>query len=163
MQTFRSAIYIACIVGLVSSAVGAAAPRGTISKYLTPIMACILLLACASPFCEDGFKLDVPDYETQQSDITDPALERLSEQCYLSAARREIADYFNGEFEKAGFKNVHTVISVSLDEYNDIVITKVSVIGAKPGDKDRLRDKVSAVLPDCEIVFENSGADNDEE
>ncbi len=163
MQTIRSVIYIACIVGLISSAVGSAAPHGSISGYLTPIMACILVLCCASPFLENGFTLDVPDLDTPRGDITDKALAELSDRCYLSAAERETAAYFNDKFQKAGIKGAYAVITADFDEYNDIVITRVSISGARAADKDKLRSLVTADITGCEIVFENSGADDDEQ
>ncbi len=162
MQTFKAVIYIACAVGIVSSLTGLAAPKSGSAKLLGAVMAAVMLLAVASPFREDGFVLDLPDKDDVLDKGVPASMTELSARYYLSSAESEVESYLNGRLRQAGFRNVRAVITAGLDEYNYIVIERVSLYGAEQSDHSEIDALIREDIPDCEIEYKNSGAENDD-
>ena len=164
MQTFKAVIYIACVVGIVSSLTGLAAPKNGSAKLLGAVMAAVMLLAVVSPFQEDGFVLDIPDKEKLLTEGAPASMTELSARFYLNSAEREVEAYLNNKLRQAGYEKVRAVITAGLDEYNYIVIEKVSLSAAENDQKSSLEALIREDIPDCGIYFENesSGAENDD-
>ena len=162
MQTFKAVIYIACAVGIVSSLTGLAAPKNGSAKLLGAVMAAVMLLAVVSPFREDGFVLDIPDKDDILTEGTPASMTELSARYYLSSAEREVGSYLNRKIRQAGYENVRAVITAGLDEYNYIVIERVSLYGVQSSEQKSIEALIREDLPDCEIEYKSSGAENDD-
>ena len=68
MNTVKAMIFIACIIGVITSMTDIATPEGTLKKQLRSVLAVILLLAVITPVMGHGFKVTLSDY-TELADL----------------------------------------------------------------------------------------------
>ena len=57
MNIVKSVIFIACIIGVITSMTDIVTPEGTLKKQLRSVLAVILLLAVITPVMGHGFKV----------------------------------------------------------------------------------------------------------
>ena len=65
MNTVKAVIFIACIIGVITSMTDIATPEGTLKKQLRSVLAVIFLLAVITPVMGHGFKVTLSDYSLQ--------------------------------------------------------------------------------------------------
>ena len=159
MQTLKSVIFIACAVGIVSSAVRLAAPAGGISKNLNMVIGAVMLLAVVSPFMDSRFELSLPKPDEAADAGIPSSMTELSKQYYLSSAENSVEKYLREKLRSAGYESAYTDIKAELDEYNYIVISSVTLYNAPKGSEQALTELVREDIPDCETTIYN-GADS---
>ena len=57
MNTVKAVIFIACIIGVITSMTDIATPEGTLKKQLRSVLAVILLLAVITPVMGHGLQI----------------------------------------------------------------------------------------------------------
>ena len=62
MNTVKAVIFIACIIGVITSMTDIATPEGTLKKQLRSVLAVILLLVVITPVMGYGFKVTLSEY-----------------------------------------------------------------------------------------------------
>ena len=122
MNTVKSVIFIACIIGVITSMTDIATPEGTLKKQLRSVLAVILLLAVITPVMGHGFKVTLSDY-TELADL--PEFDNVSTATklyYLSESESRLEEYFLDKLHKYGIENVRVDITTDINQYNEIEI-----------------------------------------
>ncbi len=155
MNILKTAIFTACIVGIVSCFTDIAAPGSGLKKQLKIILTIILILGIFAPFLGDGFKLDFKDYD----DLTKTEeYENLNEDfrdMYLNLTSDKIGETLEQLIRQKGIVIEKAVIESELNEYNSLETKKVNIIaqGLSEADKESIKKTVSENLPDAWVDF----------
>ena len=139
MNTVKAVIFIACIIGVITSMTDIATPEGTLKKQLRSVLAVI------TPVMGHGFKVTLSDY-TELSDLPEfDSVSTATELYYLSESESRLEEYFLDKLNKNGIENVRVDITTDINEYNEIEITTVRVYLTKTNDR---------VLPDTQVIVQ---------
>lgn len=95
MNTVKAVIFIACIIGVITSMTDIATPEGTLKKkQLRSVLAVILLLAVITPVMGHGFKVTLSDY-TELADLPEfDSVSTATKLYYLSESESRLEEYF---------------------------------------------------------------------
>ena len=155
LETFRTAILTACIIGIVSTFADFAAPGESMKKQLKMIITSVMILALFTPFVGSEFRISVDAIDDLSEDSTYNRVNEDFEDYYLSQTNSNIEQAI---VEKLEAENIYTDkirIYSQLDEYNAIEITKAEVHAENLSEetKEKITDLIGSALPDTEIVF----------
>lgn len=93
MNTVKAVIFIACIIGVITSMTDIATPEGTLKKQLRSVLAVILLLAVITPVMGHGFKVTLATIQSLQI-------------CLSLTAFQQRRNFIICPNPKAGLKNI---------------------------------------------------------
>ena len=150
MNTVKAVIFIACIIGVMTSMTDIATPEGTLKKQLRSVLAVILLLAVITPVMGHGFKVTLSDY-TELADLPEfDSVSTATKLYYLSESESRLEEYFLDKLNKNGIENVR----VDINEYNEIEITAVRVYLTKTSDRGLVEKLIAEDLPDTQVIVQ---------
>ena len=155
LETFKTAILTASIVGIVSTFADFAAPSESMKKQLKMIITLVLILALFTPFIGTEFRISIDgidalsddsSYEQSNEDFTD---------YYLNLTNSNIEQSLISQLKAEKIYADKIRIYSEADEYNSIEITKAEVYAENLSEntKEKIIDLIGAALPDAEIVF----------
>lgn len=155
MEVLKTAIFTACIIGIVSSFTDIAAPSGSLRNQLKIILTMILILGMFTPFLGSGFKFDLDGIEEL---IQREEYENLTEDfqnMYLNQSSENIESVITDLIKKQGIDIEQLVIDSQLNEYNSLEIKKVTVYLNEPtqSQKDTIISIINENLPGSEVEF----------
>ncbi len=104
MDTVKTAVFTACIMGIISMLADIAAPEGSSKNQLNIILGIITLLAVMTPFTDSGFKLSLDEFTIdEQSSYYERQLEYGTDNAILDSACASYEEYF---IEKLNSNNI---------------------------------------------------------
>ncbi len=155
MNILKTAIFTACIIGIVSSFTDMASLEGALKKQLKIILTMILILGIFTPFLGGGFKLDLnaADKLVEQDEYEN--LNENFQEMYLNQSSENIENVLTELLKQQGISVEKTVIVSQLDEYNSLEIKKATIYlkNSTQSDRDRVKAIVSENLPQAEVEF----------
>ena len=150
MDTVKTIIYSACIVGVVSSMIEIAAPEGTMKKQLDLILGLVLVMVVITPFMNSDFKFRLNDYTVSYDKKIYDDIKAYENSLVFENARKELSDYFQKKLADNGIDCKDVIITLELDEYNQIEITKVQVYSTQK-DKQEINKLILSELPKTQV------------
>ena len=150
MDTVKTIIYSACIVGVVSSIIEIASPEGTMKKQLDLILGLVLVMVVITPFMSSDFKFRLNDYTVSYDKKIYDDIKAYENSLVFENARKELSDYFQKKLADNGIDCKDVIITLELDEYNQIEITKVQVHSTKQ-DKQKINKLILSELPKTQV------------
>lgn len=154
MNTVKAVIFIACIIGVITSMTDISTPEGTLKKQLRSVLAVILLLAVITPVMGRGFKVTLSDY-TELADLPEfDSVSTVTKLYYLSESESRLEEYFLDKLNKNGIENVRVDITTDINEYNEIEITAVRVYLTKTSDRGLVEKLIAEDLPDTQVIIQ---------
>ena len=150
MDTVKTIIYSACIVGVVSSMIEIASPEGTMKKQLDLILGLVLVMVVITPFMNSDFKFRLNDYTVSYDKKIYDDIKAYENNLVFENARKELSDYFQKKLADNGIDCKDVIITLELDEYNQIEITKVQVHSTKQ-DKQKINKLILSELPKTQV------------
>ena len=150
MDTVKTIIYSACIVGVVSSMIEIASPEGTMKKQLDLILGLVLVMVVITPFMSSDFKFRLNDYTVSYDKKIYDDIKSYENNLVFENARKELSDYFQKKLADNGIDCKDVIITLELDEYNQIEITKVQVHSTKQ-DKQKINKLILSELPKTQV------------
>ena len=146
MNTVKAVIFIACIIGVITSMTDIATPEGTLKKQLRSVLAVILLLAVITPVMGHGFKVTLSDY-TELADLPEfDSVSTATKLYYLSESESRLEEYFLDKLNKNGIENVRVDITIE--------ITAVRVYLTKTSDRGLVEKLIAEDLPDTQVIVQ---------
>ena len=141
MNTVKAVIFIACIIGVITSMTDIATPEGTLKKQLRSVLAVIFLLAVITPVMGHGFKVTLSDY-TELADLPEfDSVSTATKLYYLSESESRLEEYFLDKLNKNGIENVRVDITVR------VYLTKTS-------DRELVEKLIAEDLPDTQVIVQ---------
>lgn len=150
MDTVKTIIYSACIVGVVSSMIEIASPEGTMKKQLDLILGLVLVMVVITPFMSSDFKFRLNDYTVSYDKKIYDDIKAYENSLVFENARKELSDYFQKKLADNGIDCKNVIITLELDEYNQIEITKVQVYSTQQ-DKQEINKLILSELPKTQV------------
>ena len=150
MDTVKTIIYSACIVGVVSSMIEIASPEGTMKKQLDLILGLVLVMVVITPFMSSDFKFRLNDYTVSYDKKIYDDIKSYENSLIFENARKELSEYFQKKLADNGIDCKDVIITLELDEYNQIEITKVQVHSTKQ-DKQKINKLILSELPKTQV------------
>ena len=150
MDTVKTIIYSACIVGVVSSMIEIASPEGTMKKQLDLILGLVLVMVVITPFMSSDFKFRLNDYTVSYDKKIYDDIKAYENSLVFENARKELSDYFQKKLADNDIDCKDVIITLELDEYNQIEITKVQVYSTKQ-DKQKINKLILSELPKTQV------------
>lgn len=150
MDTVKTIIYSACIVGVVSSMIEIASPEGTMKKQLDLILGLVLVMVVITPFMSSDFKFRLNDYTVSYDKKIYDDIKAYENSLVFENARKELSDYFQKKLADNGIDCKDVIITLELDEYNQIEITKVQVHSTQQ-DKQEINKLILSELPKTQV------------
>ena len=150
MDTVKTIIYSACIVGVVSSMIEIASPEGTMKKQLDLILGLVLVMVVITPFMSSDFKFRLNDYTVNYDKKIYDDIKAYENSLVFENARKELSEYFQKKLADNGIDCKDVIITLELDEYNQIEITKVQVHSTKQ-DKQKINKLILSELPKTQV------------
>lgn len=148
MNTVKAVIFIACIIGVITSMTDIATPEGTLKKQLRSVLAVI------TPVMGHGFKVTLSDY-TELADLPEfDSVSTATKLYYLSESESRLEEYFLDKLNKNGIENVRVDITTDINEYNEIEITAVRVYLTKTSDRELVEKLIAEDLPDTQVIVQ---------
>lgn len=155
MNILKTAIFAACIVGVVSCFADICAPGSGVKKQLRIIVTMVMILGIFAPFLGGGFKLDFKNYDDLTQTEEYKNLNEDFNSMYLNMTSDKISEAIEQIIRQQGISIEKAVIESQLDEYNSLETKKVNIIahGLSEADKDLIIKTVSENLPDAQVEF----------
>ena len=150
MDTVKTIIYSACIVGVVSSMIEIASPEGTMKKQLDLILGLVLVMVVITPFMSSDFKFRINDYTVSYDKKIYDDIKAYENSLVFENARKELSEYFQKKLADNGVDCKDVIITLELDEYNQIEITKVQVYSTQK-DKQEINKLILSELPKTQV------------
>ena len=150
MDTVKTIIYSACIVGVVSSMIEIASPEGTMKKQLDLILGLVLVMVVITPFMSSDFKFRLNDYTVSYDKKIYDDIKAYENSLVFENTRKELSDYFQKKLADNGIDCKDVIITLELDEYNQIEITKVQVYSTQK-DKQEINKLILSELPKTQV------------
>ena len=150
MDTVKTIIYSACIVGVVSSMIEIASPEGTMKKQLELILGLVLVMVVITPFMNSDFKFRLNDYTVSYDKKIYEDIKKYENDLVVDNARNELSGYFQKKLKENGIECKDVIITLDLDEYNQIEITKVQVKSTTQ-DKQKIKELILSELPRTQV------------
>ena len=155
LETFKTAILTASIVGIVSTFADFAAPSESMKKQLKMIIALVLILALFTPFIGTEFRISIDGIDALSDDSSYEQLNEDFTDYYLNLTNSNIEQSLISQLKAEKIYADKIRIYSEADEYNSIEITKAEVYAENLSEntKEKIIDLIGAALPDAEIVF----------
>lgn len=155
LETFKTAILTASIVGIVSTFADFAAPSESMKKQLKMIITLVLILALFTPFIGTEFRISIDGIDALSDDSSYEQLNEDFTDYYLNLTNSNIEQSLISQLEAEKIYADKIRIYSKADEYNSIEITKAEVYAENLSEntKEKIIDLIGAALPDAEIVF----------
>ena len=150
MDTVKTIIYSACIVGVVSSMIEIASPEGTMKKQLELILGLVLVMVVITPFMNSDFKFRLNDYTVSYDKKIYEDIKKYENDLVVDNARKELSGYFQKKLNENGIECKDVIITLDIDEYNQIEITKVQVKSTTQ-DKQKIKELILSELPRTQV------------
>lgn len=155
LETFKTAILTASIVGIVSTFADFAAPSESMKKQLKMIITLVLILALFTPFIGTEFRISIDGIDALSDDSSYEQLSEDFTDYYLNLTNSNIEQSLISQLKAEKIYADKIRIYSEADEYNSIEITKAEVYAENLSEntKEKIIDLIGAALPDAEIVF----------
>lgn len=128
MTAIKTAIMIACFMGITSSVINMAAPDNGMKKHLMSILGLVALLAVLSPFKEEGFRLTLRDIDldTEISMNADNAEYEMNE-IFLTKAKEQYDEYFAELLNKNDIRAARVGTMLTIGEEYELGIDHIEI------------------------------------
>ncbi len=155
LETFKTAILTASIVGIVSTFADFAASSESMKKQLKMIITLVLILALFTPFIGTEFRISIDGIDALSDDSSYEQLNEDFTDYYLNLTNSNIEQSLISQLKAEKIYADKIRIYSEADEYNSIEITKAEVYAENLSEntKEKIIDLIGAALPDAEIVF----------
>ena len=150
MDTVKTIIYSACIVGVVSSMLEIASPEGTMKKQLDLVLGLVLVMVVITPFMNSDFKFRLNDYTVSYDKKIYEDIKDYENSLVFDNARKELSEYFQKKLSENGIECKDVIITLDIDEYNQIEVTKVQVCSIQQ-DKQQISKLILSELPKTQV------------
>ena len=151
METLKTVIYAACIVGIISTMIDIASPEGSMKKQLDVIVGMILIMAVAAPFMGSNFTIRLSEKSLSSDSKVVSELKDYEKKAILQDAENKVSEYFKSKMNNNGIGVDDIVIKTELNEYNQIEIKSVTVITSSDG--KQIEDIIKSELPEARIII----------
>ena len=151
METLKTVIYAACIVGIISTMIDIASPEGSMKKQLDVIVGMILIMAVAAPFMGSNFTIRFSETSLSSDSKVVSELKDYEKKAILQDAENKVSEYFKSKMNNNGIGVDDIVIKTELNEYNQIEIKSVTVITSSDG--KQIEDIIKSELPEARIII----------
>lgn len=151
MDTVRTIIYSACVVGIISAMVEIASPEGTLKKQIDLVIGLVLVMVVITPFMNSDFKFRLSDYTASYDEKIYRDIKSYESAAVIENAQKELSDYFENKLESNGIKCKDVIITMQINEYNQIEITKVQVVSEEQNTQ-KITELVKSELPQTQVT-----------
>lgn len=152
MDTVKTMIFSACVIGVVSTMLEIASPEGTMKKQLDLVLGLVLVMTVITPFMDNSFKFRLSDYTASYDKHICDDIKQYENSVVLENAKSELTTYFRSKLTSGGIKCGDINIYLEINEYNQIEITKIQVTSNKQ-DQQRIKELIHSELPQTEVSF----------
>lgn len=155
MDTIKTSILTACILGILSTIFKGISPNGNIRKHYFVLITVVTITTIIIPYTDKSFKITLNENKIDDfnSSNTYMELENTADEIMLQNATEKIKEYFIDKFNRENIPLYDIDIKTQLNEYNEIEIKKIILSGI-PEDKTlEVRKSVKKDLPETEIIF----------
>ena len=149
MDTVKTIIYSACVVGVVSTMIEIASPEGTMKKQLDLVIGLVLVMVVITPFMNKDFRFRLNDYTSAYDKQVYEDIKNYEKSLVIDSAKAELSDYLRKKLNVEGINCGEIIITLDIDEYNQIEITKVQVSSNQSPDK--IKSIIQAELPKTQV------------
>lgn len=151
MDIVRTIIYSACVIGVISTFVEMSAPEGSMKKQLELILGIVLMLAVITPFMKSDFRIRLSDYACEYDKKLSASISTYETQTVLNEASRAVKEYITGKLRDNGIETEDIIITLELDEYNQIEIRKVQV-KTQSLEANKISELIHSELAKTEVI-----------
>lgn len=151
MDTVKTIIYSACVIGVVSTMIEIASPEGSLKKQLDLVIGLVLVMVVITPFMDSDFKFRLSDYTASYDQKIYNDIKSYENAVVFENARNELSDYFQNKLSSSGINCRDIIITMQLNEYNQIEITKVQV-SSEEQNTQKITELIKSELPQTEVM-----------
>ena len=119
-------------------------------KQLDLILGLVLVMVVITPFMSSDFKFRLNDYTVSYDKKIYDDIKAYENSLVFENARKELSDYFQKKLADNGIDCKDVIITLELDEYNQIEITKVQVHSTQQ-DKQKINKLILSELPKTQV------------
>ena len=154
MDTIKASIFVACILGIVSTFFTSISPKGGIKKYFSILISAVTLITVILPYTDNSFKITLNENKFESlSSYSYKTIENRTDEIILQKSSEKVEDYFYNRLKRnnISFKDIN--IKIELNEYNEIEIKKIILTGLSESDKDEAQKIIKDDLPETDVIF----------
>ena len=128
MSEIKSAISIACFMGVIGTIIDMISPSGGMKKHIMSLLGLITLLAVISPFVSSGFRLSMKDIDLSADiEIESAHTSADVDEIFLKEAKLRYDEYFTDLLNKNDIIDAEIDTRLSFTAENELEITAVDV------------------------------------
>ncbi len=151
MDTVKTVIFSACMIGIVSAMLDIAAPEGSLKKQLDTVIGLVLIMVVITPFLDKNYTFRLADYTADYDKQLYSDIKSYENGVVLDQANSALTEYYAGKFASGGIKFKDIIINLKLNEYNQIEIEKVQVT-AEQKYTQQIESIIKSELPQTEVA-----------
>ena len=161
MAAIKTAILIACLMGIVSSVVDMASPDSRTKKHIQAILGLVALLAILSPFEPKGFELSLDSMGLDDNiRFETESIKSEMDDILLTDAKREYDEYFTRLLNKNDIRTAKVSTELKLNEDNELELSSICIEVCDAAYAKEAYQLIEAEVGDIEITVrqvENDG------
>lgn len=146
MDSIRSVIMAACLMGTVSTMLDMAAPEGSAKVQMLRAMGLVMILTIVSFFAGEGFRVDLDSMQlpqkVQQQDMYGFA---------LAQAEESYEEYFTQLLNKNNIGVENMVVQLVINSRNEAEVSEVEVETADSSQAQAASDLIKGELPQVRV------------
>lgn len=153
MDAVKTAIFTACIMGIISMLADIAAPEGSSKNQLNIILGIITLLAVMTPFTDSGFRLSLDEFSLdEQSAYYDRQLEYSADNAIIDSACTRYEEYFIEKLNSNDIEVNAIDFQMSIND-DEISADKAVIYLADISQQDAADSLIKEDLPQLETEY----------
>lgn len=154
MDTIKASIFVACILGIVSTFFTSISPKGSIKKYFSILISAVTLITVIIPYTDNSFKITLNENKFESlSSYSYKTIENRTDEIILQKSSEKVVDYFYDRLKRNNISVKDINIKIELNEYNEIEIKKIILTGLSESDKDEAQKIIKDDLPETDVIF----------
>lgn len=153
MDAVKTAIFTACIMGIISMLADIAAPEGSSKNQLNIMLGIITLLAVMTPFTDSGFRLSLDEFSLDgQSAYYDRQLEYSADNAIIDSACTRYEEYFIEKLNSNDIEVNAIDFQMSIND-DEISADKAVIYLADISQQDAADSLIKEDLPQLETEY----------
>ena len=114
MDTVKTIIFSACVVGVVSTMIEIASPEGTMKKQLDLVIGLVLVMTVITPFMDKDFRFRLNDYTVSYDKQVYDDIKGYEKAMVLENAKTELSDYLRKKLTAVGINCGEIIITLDV-------------------------------------------------
>ena len=153
MDTVKSVILVACVMGIITTIFEISSPEGKLKNQLQILIGIITVLVVVTPFTENGFKISLDSFDfTENQNYYTEKIENKLDNGILNSAIEKTEEYFRDKLNNNDIKVNDLKVNAYINSDDEIEINEL-YIAVDEKHTDTATSIIKEDLPKVKIII----------